>query len=424
MLRWNTHRDEDRARPARIRTLPDEVKRMQAYQRGRPFCRRQFDVPYGEYCRIGLQGQYLIFYGADNLNVQDLCSGELRTYREEAREHITNVTLTSGLVAYTASAGRCIYWTRLDGSCPTVNVTWLPSANVCCMAGDKHVLVILLPYWTGTTDCLYLLVLDTECNDLKSSRLPAMSESRTDDEYPCNKTWQMLVDVERGVVDLFCLSEPYASRRRHSIDHTRVVLATSATVRSAPCTVRQHSAYVGARLLAPQNVGHKDHWLVRVTSHSGIDWVGVFDINNGEWIDDSLSQSISRHGLSSACWKGSVFCQIDWDSARESAEGLAEDERFFGEMVDRKGKVWGRYVTALLGRLHLMLTTHRYGRTSVESPQLGRSAQEVGVQTPVVNDTFLVALELQDTEDDARIQIFCFDQTVELHGGQTTGLWD
>lgn len=72
------------------------------------------------------------------------------------------------------------------------------------------------------------------------------------------------------------------------------------------------------------------------------------------------------------------------------------------------------------------LTVDRYKRSSVQhfaSRQILRSDYPCfGMR---VNDTFLVTLEsVSDPPEGLVVQVFCFDEDVQMAGGQSMGLWD
>lgn len=66
------------------------------------------------------------------------------------------------------------------------------------------------------------------------------------------------------------------------------------------------------------------------------------------------------------------------------------------------------------------LTQVRYKRSSVQT--FNTTEQQQGAIDFLVNDTFLVACEFRGDSTEV-VQVFCFDENVQMHDSQSTYLW-
>jgi hypothetical protein len=250
LIAFETHHPSDSAQDST--SLADQrtaakLSHVRALRCGQPFLHVSWEEPdvFDDQNKSGeslqLKGTRVAFVrrprkDCDSVVVRDLVSGDQTILYGDAREKITDISLSSTLIAFTTYSGKL--YTQ-DFSSATRKSVRLPSASIIALHADQDTVAVLVK-GSGTTYRHSMAIFDFASGTLKliDNLTPELaSHSSTDDSLPetCIST-MLMVNGHDKVVDLFdytISTEDYECVRvrvehvRYSCDGQRVLGPTS-----------------------------------------------------------------------------------------------------------------------------------------------------------------------------------------------------
>lgn len=350
ILRWRSHGASEAAPSApsiHERSLDSSVRHIRAFQEGRPFTWQALR-PEGRIESVQLCGQHLAYMLHDDgtrdaraVTVRDLCTGVVETYRDEARETIDEVILTTTLIAFKPLNSRIVYWKRLDDRTKALQKLQLPSAQTLALGGDGDFIVAIRNdarnrVFQPNND---LLVFDSMKRQLRSFSL--LWEVPTEVTPSEGQGRCILVHAERRVVDIFQVYVlPGQGQAIVHLMHVRSdfqgsLLATNVS------RLEMEGPTHAVDLSQPQSLGDGRRYVLQIQPFTLL--LLIFNAERGIFEGEAqLNDPLVLYPIAQAVWKGSLFagltamsdtgmCELDGRSGAVFA-GIAdpEDEHRWG----------------------------------------------------------------------------------------------
>lgn len=318
------------ATPLHERALSSSIRHMRALREARPFSWRA--IRFQDRIRFWrLEGQHLAYVKQSDpgeLVVQDLCTGTVEFYRDEAREKIKQIIVTPRLLAFTTQGGGVAYWKRLTDPQSPLQHVQLPSANLLSVAEDGDCIVFLVRAENTRSASSVLgeiLLFDASVPQLRPITVP--KDAAGQHVKSPGLAWRLIVSAEKKHIDLFHSDPLVPGQAGTEVRHIRVSFEGAVLRSSSAFCVHETFNYL-RRLLSRGRIGDGGRHSLLVSPYSGsAEGHIVFDVRLGTFVHDARDQDVMfrepRHGW--VLWKGIVYCLAD----RESTGSGEQNIRYF-----------------------------------------------------------------------------------------------
>ena len=419
LSRWDTHDPSDSARSVQEiarHSISDRIRHMRAVRREGPFSVTILDdtgtglqgpQPQLSQRRLDFKGHRIAYVSSqpgngDTVIVRDLISGAASMLRGEARERIMSVVLTTTLVAFVTFEG-CLYVTEFFDHMflRKTSRIQLPSSRVRGCSGDRGTIALAMGgELHDTTYITDILLYDAESQRLKSLPVGSIYKKLAGNVRSLNSC-VLLVDSDLEVIDVFTLmldmgAVPGRSdgNKNLRIRHIRISLegnwlCANSWDHPLPFDISVRSAHF--TMAPPQPTGYK----------------GLFRLEVGE---------LPFMGSLPIRLKFDVFFEI------QSATFMPTDSDNSEDLVAKIGE--GAVDDMRRSRLSEKMPSTLHAQWKGHAmTQLGDGDSWLDYMS-LMNETFLVNLQVNhQLTQRSRIQAFCFDENVQMHGARSTGLW-
>lgn len=276
---------------------------------------------------IRFKGQYIAYTLSDSgytVVLHNICTGCVETYRDEARQPIGDVILTSTLFAFRANG--VLYWKRLSESKESIKKVRLPSEAGGLAGGDGDLIAMLIEElrFTASDSQLKLFTFDATTLQLRSQTIFLDNERLSH-----RLEGSLLVDAAKHIVDIFYLRQQQGTTQLYAcLQHVRISLDGSILQHQ---TVQVPAWPYLRSFQPPQSIGLGKLYTIRISP----DWRSpgvrvLFDGDRGMPINDTdLASVVPAAKVACALWKGSVFC-----AAKAQASPYDCERRSFGKTVN------------------------------------------------------------------------------------------
>lgn len=328
--RWNTHDPSDAplaSASSASRPRESSIRHIQAVQDGKPTSFKQLVIT-DRMDYIRFKGQYIaytLFHDGYTAVLHNICTGWIETYRDEARQYIGDVILTSTLFAFT-TAGGVLYWKRLSESKESIEKVQLPSAMDGIAGGDGDLIAMLADRrrFYALDETIELLTFDACTLQLRSQAILIDDEVRNTRRLEGS----LLIDAAKRIADIFYLRREQGTLKLDTrIQHIRISLDGSVLQQQDV----QIPPFPGPIYHPPpQSIGSRGLYAVCFRPERRTPGVRlIFDSDRGTLITDpDLASVISAEKAACALWKGSMFC-----AAKAQASQYSCEMRSFGRTV-------------------------------------------------------------------------------------------
>lgn len=436
LARLTDHDRADSALPL-AECVPDsiaaEIRHAQSLRLGRPFSSMYFkdDLAINgtlwPHSPFELKGKHIAYLQGEPREsfavvLRDLISGQTNTLYGEAREKIFGLTLTSELLGFVTNTG-FLYTTSLADPHNACKSTRLPSSRVRCLAGDGPIVACLL-----YGDDEHTVVIH-DSTSAKTTLFTLMSHDLPQSDTP-TKPECLIVDSTNKTIDLLMLVNEELEERAG--DWYRTMIAV------------QRLSFSGSVLKQSQcDKGQVWHDL------------GDDDSENNFSLEDQPQNGLTLSNVRPAGRKGMFHLKMAYDQAADMMYDSTEmtftrvstprecDKPDFRSYAGTAAFWKDREYT-----FHTLRESH--GGLSMMFPQPFNVSNNIEDERPEhvcgsyiiwflptdreppsenwidcrpnftqVHDTFAACV----LPEDGIVQVFCFDERVQMHASQATGLW-
>lgn len=432
VARWDrVHDPRDSAlRDGNTVGIEGRVRHMQAMRLGRPFTAaidrgESLPSPLAGTRQAGLRlvalkGHFIAYVRERNgvpneVILRDLVSGATICKRGVGREGIMAIALTSKVLAFVSFDAKLnVYKVSREEAAEVIRLQ-LPSTNICALEGDEDTIVLL-----STTGGNQIITYSAHTGNLSSGFFD--SQRAVDSHGPgALVARSLLVNESEGIVDVFSSTSmgELPGKRGHHIGHLRFSIPLHTGMRAVP--ISEALVKLGGPVLS--SVAGEG-----LVVMGQIQPVGVSCIFRLDMVPVSTDGRIFRGKGSTLGYE--VF--FDTKLAKLTTENLSclvyPQLRWKDVRIDCHNISYIGFERSIESRWAFAVGTHGM------SPPPGHiqctdfnweREHEVPFATALVNDSFLVLFQHFHpmNKHNSIILIFCFDETVEMAHGSSTGFW-